>query len=451
MTGSETVNAAFARGEELTITVAGTGTGTVTSSPPGIDCPNTCSAAFPPDTQVTLSPTPDSNDAFASWSGDCSGAANCTVTLAASAAVTANFAAGSAGSQSFVYVSSNTSANNYELEAFSAAADGQLTPVAGSPFPVSIKAMAASGKYLFGGDGLNVFTFAVSADGTFTLASSINAQQFNSPSTCGGPGNLFLDRTGTTLYDLDYVSDCANNQYQSFSIDRSTGTLTFSGLTTAASPVFEKGLSFIGSDNYAFGASCYHYYQEIYGFRRDGDGTLMLITDLGAGAPLPTPPAGDAYCPWLAAADAGNHVAVSLSAMNGSTFQPDGSAQLAVYTVDSSGNLATSSTAANMPPILTGSINDMQSSADGNYLAVAGTGLQIFQFHGGDPITQFTGLITNEQVDQILWDNSNHLYAISNSTGKLFVFAVTAGGATSAAGSPYTVTAPVSLALVPVS
>jgi hypothetical protein len=452
MTGSEAVNAQFSPGVQLAVTVAGTGTGTVTSTPAGIDCPTTCSAVFPPNTQVSLSESPNSNDAFASWSGDCSGAASCTVTLAASGAVTANFAASGtegSGSSSFVYVSSNTSPNKFEVEGFNAAANGQLTPVSGSPFPMNIRTMAANGKYLFGSDGVSIFSFAASADGTIAQVSTINAQQLNNPNNCGGPGYLFLDRTGTTLYDLDYDGDCANNQYQSFNIDDATGALAFSGLTTAASPIFEKALSFIGNNQYAFGASCYHYYQDIYGFRRNSDGTLTSITDLSTAAPLPAPPPGDAYCPWLAAADAGNHVAVSVTAMSSSTMQADGASQLSVYTVDAFGNLATSSTAANMPQVLTGSINDMQASPDGNYLAVAGTGLQIFRFNGGDPLTQLTALIINEQLDQVVWDQSNHLYAISNSSGKLFVFTVTAGGATQVTGSPYVVTSPVSLAVVP--
>src|ERR1700728_1109327 len=75
----------------LTVTEAGTGTGTVTSTPAGINCPTTCSANFPQNTQVTLSETPGTNSAFTGWSGACTGATSCRVTVTAAESVTATF------------------------------------------------------------------------------------------------------------------------------------------------------------------------------------------------------------------------------------------------------------------------------------------------------------------------------------------------------------------------
>jgi phospholipase C len=75
----------------MTVTMAGAGTGTVTSSPAGINCPGTCSASFPQNSQVTLSETPATSDAFSGWSGTCTGVATCTVTLTAANSVTATF------------------------------------------------------------------------------------------------------------------------------------------------------------------------------------------------------------------------------------------------------------------------------------------------------------------------------------------------------------------------
>jgi hypothetical protein len=54
----------------LTITKSGTGSGTVTSDPSGIDCGSTCSYQFTFGTNVTLTATPDSGSAFGKWSGD---------------------------------------------------------------------------------------------------------------------------------------------------------------------------------------------------------------------------------------------------------------------------------------------------------------------------------------------------------------------------------------------
>jgi hypothetical protein len=51
----------------------GTGTGTVTSNPAGIDCGATCSASFASGAVVDLTATPATGSTFVGWSGDCSG------------------------------------------------------------------------------------------------------------------------------------------------------------------------------------------------------------------------------------------------------------------------------------------------------------------------------------------------------------------------------------------
>jgi uncharacterized repeat protein (TIGR01451 family) len=55
----------------LTVSIEGSGTGTVTSSPPGIDCRvSPCIGSFDRGTTVQLTTLPDSNSEFISWSGD---------------------------------------------------------------------------------------------------------------------------------------------------------------------------------------------------------------------------------------------------------------------------------------------------------------------------------------------------------------------------------------------
>jgi phospholipase C len=94
MTAAETVAPTFTPGYGVTVAV--TGTGTVTSSPAGISCPSAaCSASFPQGTQVTLTETAGSGYSFGDWGGSCSGTGACTVTLSASANVTATFDAAS--------------------------------------------------------------------------------------------------------------------------------------------------------------------------------------------------------------------------------------------------------------------------------------------------------------------------------------------------------------------
>ena len=94
--GAVTVQPVFNKGTyTLTVTLAGTGSGTVTSSPAGISCPDGCSASYTGGTQVTLTETAGSGSTFAGWSGACSGTGTCTVTMNAAEAVTATFNTGS--------------------------------------------------------------------------------------------------------------------------------------------------------------------------------------------------------------------------------------------------------------------------------------------------------------------------------------------------------------------
>jgi hypothetical protein len=127
------------------------------------------------------------------------------------------------------------------------------------------------------------------------------------------------------------------------------------------------------------------------------------------------------------------------------------SVKVATYTAESDGSLTTNSTWENMPSALVGTtVYDCWMSPSGKYLAVGGTsGLQLFHFNGGNPITKFTGLITGDSINQLFWDNSNHLYAISAKSGKLFVFTVTSTGATQAPGSPHSIANPANLIVLP--
>ena len=76
----------------LTVSENGTGSGTVTSSPAGIDCGSDCSEDYDENTQVTLTATPDTNSSFTGWTGACTNASGtCTVTMNAAKSVTATF------------------------------------------------------------------------------------------------------------------------------------------------------------------------------------------------------------------------------------------------------------------------------------------------------------------------------------------------------------------------
>lgn len=103
--GNKTVTAGFGAVVLHPVTIAGggTGSGTVSSSPSGINgCVITngvaaasgCSASFPQGTSLTLSVTPNPNSGFTGWAGPCTGAGSCQFAVNAPATATASFTQG---------------------------------------------------------------------------------------------------------------------------------------------------------------------------------------------------------------------------------------------------------------------------------------------------------------------------------------------------------------------
>ncbi|HZX54960.1 MAG TPA: choice-of-anchor L domain-containing protein, partial [Ilumatobacteraceae bacterium] len=86
-------SACFTAPPRLTVDRIGNGTGTVTSTPAGINCGATCAADFTAGSTVTLHAVPDAGMTFTGWSGDasCPGTGDCVVTMNASQSVTARF------------------------------------------------------------------------------------------------------------------------------------------------------------------------------------------------------------------------------------------------------------------------------------------------------------------------------------------------------------------------
>ena len=76
----------------LSVNKSGSGSGTVTSNPPGIDCGQTCSHAFYYYNDVVLTAIAAPSSSFTGWSGaGCSGTGICTVTMSSDQSVTATF------------------------------------------------------------------------------------------------------------------------------------------------------------------------------------------------------------------------------------------------------------------------------------------------------------------------------------------------------------------------
>jgi uncharacterized repeat protein (TIGR01451 family) len=82
----------------LTVTLIGTGTGSVKDGSGAINCVNTagvitgtCTANYPPGTVVNLTATPTQPSTFGGWLQACSGTGGCSVTMNSAMAVTASF------------------------------------------------------------------------------------------------------------------------------------------------------------------------------------------------------------------------------------------------------------------------------------------------------------------------------------------------------------------------
>lgn len=94
------------------LSVTKSGSGTVTSSPAGINCGATCSASFASGTSVTLTATAASGYSFSGWSGGCSGTGSCTVSMTQARSVTANFSQTTTGNSAALAWDPPTSITN---------------------------------------------------------------------------------------------------------------------------------------------------------------------------------------------------------------------------------------------------------------------------------------------------------------------------------------------------
>jgi uncharacterized repeat protein (TIGR02543 family) len=98
LTGPLVVTNVYAVGVDLNLTKTGAGTGTVSSSPAGINCGTACSTAtmtVQPNTPITLTASPTAGHTFTGWGGDCAAAGTattCTLPMSQTSNVTASFA-----------------------------------------------------------------------------------------------------------------------------------------------------------------------------------------------------------------------------------------------------------------------------------------------------------------------------------------------------------------------
>ena len=93
MTAAATVDARFTlQNRRLDVRIIGSGTGTVTSSPGGVNCPGDCGEDYLFGTNVTLTAAASAGSVFTGFlGGGCSGTGPCTVPMNAAQLVEAQF------------------------------------------------------------------------------------------------------------------------------------------------------------------------------------------------------------------------------------------------------------------------------------------------------------------------------------------------------------------------
>ena len=117
-----------------TLTVTRSGSGTVVSSPSGINCGSDCSEAFANGTVVTLTATPSAGSSLLAWTGACTGSAStCVVTMNATQAVQASFVTGLRNGVAVSSLSGTGTAENfYAIDLPSGATNLRITTTGGA-------------------------------------------------------------------------------------------------------------------------------------------------------------------------------------------------------------------------------------------------------------------------------------------------------------------------------
>ena len=194
-------------GPFMTVLRAGTGSGTVTSTPTGINCGSTCSSTFPSGTSVTLTAAAATGSVFAGWSGGCSGTATtCTVTSAAGQPnIIATF---NSTTPSFSMAVDQTSVTVAQ------GASGSATVTLARNNFISAVSLAVSGAP----QGLTVTPNPASITGTtstLNIAASLSLPAGNYPITVTGSGNG-LQQSATLAVRVTPSPGGSNNVSMSF-------------------------------------------------------------------------------------------------------------------------------------------------------------------------------------------------------------------------------------------
>ena len=347
-----------------------------------------------------------------------------------------------------VYVSQSSTPNGPgQVYAFAVAPNGKLTPTAGSPYPADVTLMVDNGKYLVGASTDNQYlnTYTIEPDGAlkFAVANDIG-RLTNGFDTSGFSDYLDLDHTGATLYDLRFNANDDNFYLETFILEKATGALKLvpdtHQLSGLGNNLTDPSLFTISAnDKYIYGVDSGRYGFDFYMFNRGPNGGLLMPAADAQPIDKPKDKFNYGYDPIGISADPLNHVAVAFANDELEEGPEQGPNRLGVYTAAADGKLTTSSTMENMPKVAVGNVS-LKMAPSGKLLAAIGTtGLQVFHFNGSEPITNEAVLVRGVSFAQAYWDDNDHLFAVSQTSGKLYVFTVTPTHVAAAPGSPYSI------------
>lgn len=220
----------------LTVTKAGTGSGTVTSSPSGINCGSTCSANYSSGASVTLTAAAASGSTFSGWSGACTGTGTCTVSMTAARSVTATFG-GSTPTYALTLTKAGTGSGTVTSSPSGINCGSTCNASYASGTSVTLTAAAASGSTFAGWTGACAGTGTCTV--SMTAARSVTAT-FNSGNgtTCANPVT-FSGNTGNfnTAGAVCYRTNATINGWGCYNFDGRTLTVGGQARTCAQMPL----------------------------------------------------------------------------------------------------------------------------------------------------------------------------------------------------------------------
>jgi hypothetical protein len=337
----------------------------------------------------------------------------------------------------YVYVQSQGQAG--PVYGYSANSVGHLTAIPGSPFKPGTQIVGSNGSQFFTLGHTLLHSYAVGTNGAIGSQLSDAAIMNYSGGSCGGTADgdngAVLDHTGKYIYVLlQYNADWSCSAYQTYKVN-SGGSFTFVGDTEEnwgdqsgqVNPAAVDLPSILGNESFGYADVFAGHNNSILGLRRESSGELQLM-QFGETDPTLGGSTGN-YTPYSPdASPTGNYLVLQLYPYNSNP------PQLGSYTVDSQGNISTTNTSSNMPtsqlvgPYSTfspdGSMFVLYSSEAGP-AGTHGNGIEIYNFNGAAPLTLNTTLLNGTPIDRVAWDSSGHLYALSYSESKLWVYSVT--------------------------